>query len=150
MYSGGFRGGAGPPPYFWTKLRPKGLKKIFWETAPPPYLRLWMTSLPPLISRSGSGTAVAGKMAILLLRIQGKSQGYGECLPTVLDFSDKWKLKIVDICDCSGWSGRNQENLERVSFFPTSAMVCCHSQQNNVNSNLCCQGCWWSMTDYFC
>ena len=91
MYSGGFRGGAGPPPYFWTKLRPKGLKKIFWETAPPPYLRVWMTSLPPppLISRSGSGTAVVGKVAILLLRIQGKSQGYGEHLPTLLDFSDK-------------------------------------------------------------
>ena len=24
------------PPYFWTKLRPEGPKKIFWETASPP------------------------------------------------------------------------------------------------------------------
>ena len=24
------------PPYFWTKLRPKGPKKFFGETAPPP------------------------------------------------------------------------------------------------------------------
>ena len=23
------------PPYFWTKLRPEGPKKVFWETAPP-------------------------------------------------------------------------------------------------------------------
>ena len=106
MYSGGSRGGR-PSPYFWTKQRPKGLKKIFWDTTLPSLFKGLDHQAPPLlISRSGSGTAVAGKMAILLLRIQGKSQGYGECLPTVLDFSDKWKLKIVDICDCSGWSGR--------------------------------------------
>ena len=38
-------GGGGPAPrYFLTKLRPKGLKKLFFETAPPsPYLRVWMT-----------------------------------------------------------------------------------------------------------
>ena len=23
------------PPYFWSKLRPEGPKKIFWETGPP-------------------------------------------------------------------------------------------------------------------
>ena len=37
--SGGFRGGARvacpPPPYFSTKMRPEGPKKIFLETAPP-------------------------------------------------------------------------------------------------------------------
>ena len=36
------------PPYFSTKMRPEGPKKIFWETAPPPpHLRVWMTP-PPL------------------------------------------------------------------------------------------------------
>ena len=37
-YSGGSRGGvwgAGLP-YFWTKLRPVGLKNFFWEAGPPP------------------------------------------------------------------------------------------------------------------
>ena len=30
-------GPGGPcPPYFWTKLRPKGPKKIIFKTAPPP------------------------------------------------------------------------------------------------------------------
>lgn len=36
------------PTYFWTKLRPEGLKNFGGETAPP--------SPPPAISRSGSGT----------------------------------------------------------------------------------------------
>ena len=28
--------GRGPgPPYFWSKLRPEGLTKTFWETGPP-------------------------------------------------------------------------------------------------------------------
>ena len=47
------------PPYFWTKLRPEGLKKIFWGRPLHPYLRVWMTappSPPPAISKSGSGT----------------------------------------------------------------------------------------------
>ena len=37
-----------PHPYFWTKLRPEGPKKIFWRPPPPlpPYLRVWMTGLP--------------------------------------------------------------------------------------------------------
>ena len=30
-------GGPGPLPYFQTKLRPKGPKKIFFETPPPPH-----------------------------------------------------------------------------------------------------------------
>ena len=45
VYSGGFREGARgtwASPYFWTKL-----KKYFWETGPPPYLRVWMTPTPP-------------------------------------------------------------------------------------------------------
>ena len=28
--------GGPPPPYFWTKLRPDGPKKIFWKTPPAP------------------------------------------------------------------------------------------------------------------
>ena len=35
----------GPPPYFSTKMRPKGPKKIVLETAPPPpppYLKVWI------------------------------------------------------------------------------------------------------------
>ena len=83
-------GGARPSPYFWTKQRPKGLKKFFWDTTLPSLFKGLDHQAPPLLmSRSGSSTAVAGKMTILLLSIQGKSQGYGECLPTVLDFSDK-------------------------------------------------------------
>ena len=47
-------GGPGPP-YFYTKLRPDGPKKIFLRLSPPPpYLRIWMTTPPPLISRSKS------------------------------------------------------------------------------------------------
>ena len=39
-------GGSGPPPYFWTKLRPERWKKKFKKA--PPYLRVWMT-VPTLI-----------------------------------------------------------------------------------------------------
>ena len=45
-------GGAAPPLfsfYFKTKLRPEGPAKIFLETAPPHYLRVWMTSPPPYL-----------------------------------------------------------------------------------------------------
>ena len=46
--------GARAPPYFWTKLRPEGPKKMFLETTPPPplcqglddrappYLKVWI------------------------------------------------------------------------------------------------------------
>ena len=56
---------APPPPYFWTKLRPEGSKKFFWETAPLPYLRVWMTPNPPPppIPRSGSGTSLLPSFA---------------------------------------------------------------------------------------
>ena len=47
--SGGSSGGPGPP-YFQTKLRPEGQKKIL-ET-PPNYLRVWMTEAPPPYSRA--------------------------------------------------------------------------------------------------
>ena len=50
VYSGGFREvarGTWASPYFWTKLRPEGPKKFFWETAPLPYLGVWMTPPPP-------------------------------------------------------------------------------------------------------
>ena len=61
VYSGGSRGGAGgtwASPYFWTKLRPEGPKKVFWETAPPPYLRVWMTPNPPPPSSQGLDPAL--------------------------------------------------------------------------------------------
>ena len=35
-------GGGGGPPYYWAKLRPEGPKKTFLETAPPPYLKVWV------------------------------------------------------------------------------------------------------------
>ena len=50
VYKGGSRGwawGTWAFPYFWTKLRPRGPKKFFWETGPLPYLRVWMTPNPP-------------------------------------------------------------------------------------------------------
>ena len=50
VYKGGSSGGARgtwASPYFWTKLRPEVPKKFFWETAPLPYLRVWMTAPPP-------------------------------------------------------------------------------------------------------
>ena len=44
--------GRGPwaplPPYFKAKLRFEGPKKFGLETAPPPYLRVWMTGPFPL------------------------------------------------------------------------------------------------------
>ena len=43
------------PLIFRPKWCLKGGKKIFLETHPSPYLRVWMTS-PPLILRSGSGS----------------------------------------------------------------------------------------------
>ena len=53
--------GARLPPYTLTKMRPKGPKKFFFETAPPP-LSLGLDdrhlpSPPPLIWRTGSATA---------------------------------------------------------------------------------------------
>ena len=41
--------GTSPLPYFWTKLRPEGPKKLFLEDAPPPYLRVWITDPPPYL-----------------------------------------------------------------------------------------------------
>ena len=53
--SGGSRGGARAPPYFSTKVRPEGPKKIIFggRSPPHPYLRVWMTgtSSPPPFSR---------------------------------------------------------------------------------------------------
>ena len=49
--SGWSREGARPPlphPYFKTKLRPEGPKKIFWRHPPPPYLRVFGWPGPPL------------------------------------------------------------------------------------------------------
>ena len=54
MQRGGSRGGAGGerPPYFSTKMRPEGPKKIVLETVPP-YLRVWMTGSPPPLLSEG-------------------------------------------------------------------------------------------------
>ena len=44
-------GGAARPYFFYfkTKLRPEGPEKIFFGDRPrPPYLRVWMTSPPPI------------------------------------------------------------------------------------------------------
>ena len=51
------RGGA--PPLFLDQTDAQRAAKMFLETFPPPYLRVWMTAPPPppLISRYGSGTA---------------------------------------------------------------------------------------------
>ena len=48
------KGPGGPPPplIFRPNWRPKGWKKVF-ETAPPPYLRVWMTRPPPLSEGQG-------------------------------------------------------------------------------------------------
>ena len=36
-------GGCPPPPYFWTKLRPKGPKKNFrGDRAFPPHFKVWI------------------------------------------------------------------------------------------------------------
>ena len=45
-------GEAPPPPHliFRTKWGPKGPKIFFWDRAPPPYLRVWMTAPPPPLS----------------------------------------------------------------------------------------------------
>ena len=43
------------PPLFFDQTEAFGAEKCLLETAPPPYLRVWMTAFP-LISSSGSGT----------------------------------------------------------------------------------------------
>ena len=40
-------GRLGPPPYFWTKLRPEGPSKIFFKTAPSPLSQGLNDRLPP-------------------------------------------------------------------------------------------------------
>ena len=48
MISAGSRGGV--LPYFYTKLRPKGLKKFLGDPPPPPSkLRVWMTRPLPYV-----------------------------------------------------------------------------------------------------
>ena len=45
---------SGGSPYFSTKMRSEGPKKIFLETRPPPSLRAWMTEPPlPLLLSEG-------------------------------------------------------------------------------------------------
>ena len=75
--------GARASPLFLDQTEAQRAEKNFLGDCPPSLFKGLddQAPPPPLISRSGSGTAVAGKMAILLLRIQGKSQGYGEHLP---------------------------------------------------------------------
>ena len=41
-------GPGGPPPLFLDQTEARRAeKKFFWETGPPPFLRVWMTALPP-------------------------------------------------------------------------------------------------------
>ena len=49
-----------PPPLFLDQSEARRAEKNFLQIAPPPFLRVWMTTTPPppLISRSGSGTVV--------------------------------------------------------------------------------------------
>ena len=59
-FSGGFRGGARGtrvPLLFLDQTEARRAEKSFWRPPPSPYLRVWMTTPPPLISRSGYGTA---------------------------------------------------------------------------------------------
>ena len=52
----------GPAPLFFDQNEAQRAEKFFLETAPPPYLKVWMTATPPpphLISRSGSATELA-------------------------------------------------------------------------------------------
>ena len=54
LNSGGSRGGTGGPgshPYFSTKMRPEVPKKCFSRPPPPPFLRVWMTAPPHLLSQ---------------------------------------------------------------------------------------------------
>ena len=56
------------PPFFSTKLRPEGSKKV-WETPPPPpHCRVWMTGPPPYLKVSRSGTNT--EINILSINIQ--------------------------------------------------------------------------------
>ena len=50
--SGRSRGGARSPPIFRPNWGPKGRENLFLRP-PPPYLRVWITAPPPLISGSG-------------------------------------------------------------------------------------------------
>ena len=52
-------GPGGPrPPLFLDQTKARRVEKNFLKTCPPPYLRVWMTAPPFLISRSGSGTVI--------------------------------------------------------------------------------------------
>ena len=55
----------GPPPLIFRPNWGSKGRKLFRETGPPPYLRVWMTA-PHLISRSGSGMA-QGNIALLYM-----------------------------------------------------------------------------------
>lgn len=60
------------------------------------------------------------------------------CFPTFTDFVDEWKLKIIDIPNCQGWSGTIPENWECFYFPDTSqisVMVSDHSRQ--MKSEIC-------------
>ena len=56
-------GPGGRSPLFLEKTEARRAEKKFWSPPPSPYLRFWTTGLPPLISRSGSGTATAFKLS---------------------------------------------------------------------------------------
>ena len=64
-------GPGGPaPPYFSTKMRPIGPKKIFLETGPPSYLRVWMTAPPPPLSEGLDSPLIFHNKVFLLVNFR--------------------------------------------------------------------------------
>ena len=85
-------GGSDPPPLlFLDQNEARRAEKIFWETAPPlPYLRVWMTAPPLLISRSGSWHCyLPPKLLqyvtyVVTLRSRGRAKAGGHKLEQIL------------------------------------------------------------------
>jgi len=57
------QGGARPPLLFLDQTEARKVEKIFLETAPPPLSKGLDDRPPPLISRSGSGTALVSQVS---------------------------------------------------------------------------------------
>ena len=64
------------PPLFLDKLRSEGPKKFFLETAPPPYLRIWMTAPPPLSQGLDPALVVGGMLFLPPWFFRYKGVGY--------------------------------------------------------------------------
>ena len=82
--------GRPPPALLLDQTEAKGPKKHFCRRVPPlPYLRVWVTAPPPLISRSGSGSSLINwKLFVLLLNTR-------QCICVHLDSNkDKYNLLV--------------------------------------------------------